>query len=289
MNEENPLNNPISAAEQAGIAAAEAGAAEESAQLAEAAAEAAARDAHSVAQRMEAAAAAAAEEKASIELFELCTAILLAVGAICAGLCGYQNGLWNGNSVAQFTAASIQTTKAAAASAMANALIGHDLHVNIEAKRVVWQALLSKKDSPERDVLFHQAGYLLLHELGPEAFKDLGLPDEATRSAKILGSDDLPEEDLATMTQSELSPKYYAAMYRESMAENAKIEDFLRKASSTSQVSDQFSLVGVFYTISLALAGIGLVFKTRVRWAFFTVGLIIFVSSTVYMSRLQWA
>lgn len=282
MNTNKATTDLKSAVEQAGIAAAEAEAAEESALHAEAAA----RDARIAVEKME---AAAAEAKASIELFELCTAVLLACGAICAGLAGYQNGLWNGNAVAQFTKASVQTTKAASSAAMANAFISHDLHVYIEAKRIIWQGLLSKRDSPERDVFMHQAALLLLHELGPVAYKDLKLPSEAERTAKVVGSDDIAEEDLSPLTQSELTPEYYEAMYRASRAESDKAQEIISQASSTSTVGDQFSLASVFFTISLALAGIGLVFKTRVRWSFFFVGLAIFVYATFYMVRLQWA
>lgn len=268
--------------EQASLAAADAEAAEESAQQAEAAA----RDAQSAVKRM---AAAIAAEKAAIELFELCTAILLACGAIFAGLAGYQNGLWSGNAVSQFTAASIQTTKAASSAAMANALIGHDLHVYIEARRIIWEGLLAKKDSSERDVLMHQASGLLLQELGPLAYQDLGLPDEAARSASTLGTDDLSEQNLAGVTRSTLSDAYYEAMYRESKEESEKAQAIIQQASDTSTVGDQFSLASVFYTVSLALAGIGLVFKTRVRWSFFVVGFGIFICTTVYLTRLKWA
>lgn len=267
--------------EQAAFAAAEAEAAEESALNAEAAA----RDAQSAVKRM---AAAVAAEKAAIELFELCTAILLACGAICAGLAGYQNGLWNGNAVSQFTAASIQTTKAASSAAMANALIGHDLHVYIEARRIIWQGLLAKKDSSERDILMHEASGLLLQELGPVAYQDLGLPDEAARAASTIGTDDLSEQKLAGVTSSTLSDGYYEAMYRESKDENEKAQAIIKQASETSTIGDQFSLASVFYTVSLALAGIGLVFKTRVRWSFFFVGFGIFVFASVYLMRLKW-
>ena len=35
-------------------------------------------------------------------------------------------------------------------------------------------------------------------------------------------------------------------------------------------------------------AGLGLVFKTNMRWAFFALGFVIFVGSTIYMVTLPW-
>ena len=79
------------------------------------------------------------------------------------------------------------------------------------------------------------------------------------------------------------------AMHRESKEENEQAQAIIKEASETSTVGDQFSLAGVFYAVSLALAGIGLVFKTRVRWSFFVVGFGIFVCATVCLTRLKWA
>ena len=52
---------------------------------------------------------------------------------------------------------------------------------------------------------------------------------------------------------------------------------------------DQFDLAGVFYTVALFFAGVGLVFKTSMRWAFFTLGLLVFAGASIFMARLPWA
>jgi hypothetical protein len=54
-------------------------------------------------------------------------------------------------------------------------------------------------------------------------------------------------------------------------------------------VGDQFALDGVYYTMSLFFAGLGLVFKSRVRWGFFSLGTLIFLGALIYLCRLEWA
>ncbi len=53
-------------------------------------------------------------------------------------------------------------------------------------------------------------------------------------------------------------------------------------------MGDEFSLNGVYCTLSLFFAGLGLVFKSRVRWGFFGLGSVIFLGALVYMCRLEW-
>ena len=52
---------------------------------------------------------------------------------------------------------------------------------------------------------------------------------------------------------------------------------------------DQFDLSGVFYTVALFFAGLGLVFKSRARWALFGLGGLVFAGTSVFMAMLPWA
>ena len=58
---------------------------------------------------------------------------------------------------------------------------------------------------------------------------------------------------------------------------------------NANEIGDKFSLDQVIYTISLFFGGLGLVFKTRIRWFFFGAGALVFVCATVFLFRIPWA
>ncbi len=51
---------------------------------------------------------------------------------------------------------------------------------------------------------------------------------------------------------------------------------------------DKFDLAVVFFTVALFFAGLGLVFKTPIRWGFCAVGVVFFLGSTIYIMSLPW-
>ncbi|MBI5488377.1 MAG: hypothetical protein HY905_13675 [Deltaproteobacteria bacterium] len=76
------------------------------------------------------------------------------------------------------------------------------------------------------------------------------------------------------------------AMLTGGFAKAGKRFDEGRDANNT---GDKFGLDSIFYTVCLFLAGIALVFKTKVRWAFFAIGLTSFVGATAYLFTIPWA
>ncbi|MBE7495093.1 MAG: hypothetical protein HS117_09120 [Verrucomicrobiaceae bacterium] len=279
------IHMAVEEAEEAKSAALQA---ESAAEHAEKAAEAAADDAREALQKMEAVEVAAAEEKASIELFELFTAILLGLGATFAGIAGHQSGLWDGNSLEAYSQASTLSTQAADEAGLANAKITHDNNVNLQAQQIIWRAQSMPK-GPDRDFLMHQASVFYLRQASDEAFDALKLPEESRKNFKDLGIEDIPEEVLLDIQRREFSDEYYAAMYASSNARSLESKQKFEEGSHANGAGDYFSLAGVYYSLSLFFAGIGLVFKTRMRWAFFLAGAVIFAGTTVYMSTLEWA
>jgi hypothetical protein len=82
---------------------------------------------------------------------------------------------------------------------------------------------------------------------------------------------------------------YFQWMYEEKVKHTVKAEELFAEGQHAGTVGDKFALNGVYYTLSLFFAGLGLVFKSRVRWGFFALGAIIFLGALVYMCRLEWA
>lgn len=289
MSEESKTQQINMAVEDADEARSAAQHAEHAAEDAERAAEAAAADARDALEKMEAVEEAVQEEKASIELFELCTAILLGLGAIFSGIASHQGGLWDGASLEAYSQASTISTQAADAASLANAIITHDNNVNLQAMQMIWQAQLLPRDSQDREFLLHQASVFYLRQASDEAYSALALPEEARQIYRDSGVENIAEADLLMVQRKEFSPDYYRSMYSESDAKYKEAKVKFDEGSHANNAGDYFSLAGVYYALSLFFAGIGLVFKTGMRWGFFSVGSLIFVGTTIYMFLLEWA
>jgi hypothetical protein len=277
------------AAEEAQDAADAARTAGNAAEAAETAAETAAKNARQALHELEEVQDAAEKKEASSQSFELCTAILLGLGAIFSGVTSHQSGLWDGNSLEAYSQASTICTQAADAASLANAIITHDNNVNLQAMQLIWRAQLLAPESQERGFLLHQASVFYLRQASDEAYDALTLPEEARKTYRESGLENIPEEELLMLQRKEFSPDYYAAMYKDSETKYQEAKAKFDEGSHANSAGDYFSLAGVYYSLSLFFAGIGLVFKTRVRWAFFCLGSLIFIGSTIYLTTLEWA
>ncbi len=280
------INMAVEEADEARVAAVSA---EQAAEGAEKAAEAAAVDARVALEKFEAAEVEAEKKQASIELFELCTAILLGLGAIFSGIASHQGGLWDGASLEAYSQASTISTQAADAASLANAIITHDNNVNLQAMQMIWQAQLLPPDHQDREFLLHQASVFYLRQASDEAYTALGLPEDARKMYKESGIESIPEEELLMVQRKEYNPDYYLAMYSGSDEKYKEAKVKFDEGSHANNAGDYFSLAGVYYALSLFFAGIGLVFKTGMRWWFFSIGFFIFVATTIYMFTLEWA
>ena len=125
-------------------------------------------------EKFEAAEVEAEKKQASIDLFELCTAILLGLGAIFSGIASHQGGLWDGASLEAYSQASTISTQAADAASLANAIIPHN-NVNLQAMQMIWRAPLLPPDHQEREFLPHQASVFSLPQANDSAYPDPGL------------------------------------------------------------------------------------------------------------------
>lgn len=100
---------------------------------------------------------------------------------------------------------------------------------------------------------------------------------------------DIPDEILLASLQTELDDDYID----KALAQGTKMfEDADKKfeeGRTANENGDQFDLAVVFFTVALFFAGLGLVFKTKIRWGFFGAGLILFVGTTIFMMTLPWA
>ncbi|MBL9113037.1 MAG: hypothetical protein JNM74_27365, partial [Myxococcales bacterium] len=78
-------------------------------------------------------------------------------------------------------------------------------------------------------------------------------------------------------------------LYTDAIAQFDAADARFRLGQTANNNGDQFDLAAVFYTVALFFAGLGLVFKTRIRWPFFMLGTLAFIATSVFMAMQPWA
>lgn len=100
---------------------------------------------------------------------------------------------------------------------------------------------------------------------------------------------DIPDEILLASLQTELDDDYIDKALAQGTQMFADADKKFEEGRTANENGDQFDLAVVFLTVALFFAGLGLVFKTKVRWGFFGAGLLLFVGTTIFMMTLPWA
>jgi hypothetical protein len=258
----------------------------------------------------------AADDSKPFDKFELATAILLGLTAVGAALAGLQSGQWGGKQLEGFSASNALTTKAATQYNEDTVLINADYAAVANAKSHILEAR-DARDSTDRERHLDIASYQYTNQMSEAGYKAMGLPtdyyiedeedteaaaaeDTASEAATDEEEDaetaaatalvrDLPDDVLFESLHQELDDDYIEEALQ---AGNKMFEEADQKFEEGRQANangDQFELAGVFFTVALFFAGLGLVFKTRVRWGFFFAGVLIFLGTSVYMSTFPWA
>ena len=93
-------------------------------------------------------------------------------------------------------------------------------------------------------------------------------------------SEALAEEDLIQVLDTELHDKeaYFDDMLSDGTEQFAEADVKFKEGQQANENGDKFDLASVFFAVALFFAGIGLVFKTPLRWAFFSMGSVAFLS-----------
>lgn len=234
------------------------------------------------------------EEDKPFDPFELIVAILLGLGAIGGAWAGFQSGLWGGNQATAYaeagnlmSEAAAIVTEAATQSNDATMTANRDADIDLQVKRAIFEAEESK--DPEALKRAREIGkWFYAEQLSDEAKKFIGFPNKEN-------SEEVTDAELDAALTKELGEKYFDALYAPSLAEYEAAEKKQGEAKSKfyeGQVAnyngDLLSLTGVLYTIAMFLAGVALVFKSKVRWGFAGVAFIAVVGSTIHLVRNPW-
>jgi hypothetical protein len=228
------------------------------------------------------------DEQKPFEFFELVVAILLGIAAVSAAWSSYQSSLWNGKSVEAYGEAATLGTRASTEHDRAEMDIAHDFECDLQGKEKILEAL-DASSAAEKTRFTHLASYLYSVEMSTAAYAQMNLPSDYHTAGDIKKHEGIPLEVLKETLERRLGPAYEDAMLakaREGYTQSDRRFDDGRQASS---LGDRFDLNTVIFTVSLFFAGLGLVFKTRIRWYFVMAGFLVFLSGAVQLIRSPWA
>ncbi|HXU30523.1 MAG TPA: hypothetical protein VN851_08110, partial [Thermoanaerobaculia bacterium] len=112
--------------------------------------------------------------------------------------------------------------------------------------------------------------------------------DPETEAATALERD-IPDEALFASLKQELDDDYIDKALEEGTTMFAEADKKFEEGRVANNNGDGFDLAGVIYTVGLFFAGLGLVFKTRIRWGFFGAGTLVVLGATIFLLTRNWA
>ena len=232
----------------------------------------------------------ASEEKksAAFDWYELAVACLLGLAAIAAAWSSYQSSMWGGKSIEAYGEAATMGTKASTEHDRAEMDMAHDFECDLQAKERILEALDTTNDK-ERVRLLHTASYLYAVEMSQVGYTQIKLPPDYHTAGDLKRHEEIPLEALQAALEKKLGTDYEDAMLAKSKSDYAAADRRFEEGRAASSVGDRFDLDTVIFTVSLFFAGLGLVFKSRIRWYFLISGLLVFSYGVFYLTRTPWA
>jgi hypothetical protein len=222
------------------------------------------------------------------DYFELAVAVLLGLAAIGAAWCSYQSSLWGGKSSEAFGEASVIGTKASTEHERAELDIAHDFDCDLQAKERILEALDSPNET-DKNRLLHLASYLYAVEMSQTGYSRMNLPPEFHTAGDIKKHEGIPVDVLKGTLDRKLGAEYEEAMLAKGKNDYVAADKRFDEGRAAGNNGDRFDLYTVIFTVSLFFAGLGLVFKTRIRWYFIISGALVFVYAAFHLSRTPWA
>jgi len=227
------------------------------------------------------------EETKKLDWFEFSIALLLGLGAIGGAWSAFQGDLWGGASTEGYGEAAMQTTRAATVLNLGFTQLVRDLSLDVDAKRLIAEGVMSR-DETDRTRSFMLASYLYAQQMSDEAYRALELPPVYRTAEGRDAVDHMPIEALEASLVRDLGgdPGYMEEMLRDGTAGFRQAEQRFALAQAANEEGDKFGFAAVLYTIALFLGGIALVFKSRAKWLFATMGACVLLTAIAYMLSL---
>ncbi|HEY8143558.1 MAG TPA: hypothetical protein VIG06_12835 [Kofleriaceae bacterium] len=218
--------------------------------------------------------------------FEVVVAVLIGLGALGGAWASYQANQWGSTSTEKYGHAATTATKGATLFNLGVSTASRDSQLDIQGKELVLRAVTAKNPlDKERDLTI--AKYLYTRQMSDEAYASLGYPAEF-RTEDDDKASSMPEEVLVAGLDRELDEKYLAAMLGGGTQRFGEADKVFQGGQTASGISTRFGINGLFFTITLFLGGVSLVFKSRVRWVFLMLGFLSLALASGYLFTLDW-
>lgn len=227
--------------------------------------------------------------------FEVVAAVLLGIAGILIAVSGLQSAMWSGKMSEHYSSSNKIATAAAAEKSQALITMTKDTSVDVEAK----QQMLEGKQNPaamERTMTI--AAYLYIFQMSSDGYRAMDFPNDLRD--KIRAGDFSPETQnrVSEMLEDSLkgSPEHDLSVHKEyqdrllakSRALSAEADMAFEAGSKANANGDRFSLTNVIFAFSLFFTGLSLIFRTDIRWAIISVGLIFLIGGIVHMALIPW-
>jgi hypothetical protein len=223
----------------------------------------------------------------SSDAFERAVTILLGLAAFSAAWSGYQASLWGGRSVEAYSEAATMSIKASSEHNRAEMDIAHDFESDLQAKERILEAL-DAKAGPDQIRLAHVASYLYAVEMSPIGYAALKLPPEYHTAGDLQKHPGIPLDALEAVLERRLDATYEDAMLARGKTDYAAADQRFEEGRHASTNNDRFELYTVIFTVSLFFGGLGLVFRSRIRWYVLVAATLALVLGAVYLTRTPW-
>jgi hypothetical protein len=223
---------------------------------------------------------------------------------------------------AQMGAAAANVTAAMSTVSQILSVHSHNINIDLQAKQhLVEGAIAFARARAEQGVAedakiqppveaakhFYVAKYLYAVHLDAEYYSAMGFPAEYRGHYKFAA---MPDEVLIAKGNGEIpaavvdkllagarasigvaATAYQQVVDKQTQAGKSQLEAdaHFQVGGKAGTVGDNLGVTGVLYTVALFLAGIGLVFKTRVRWGFAVIGLVALVGATLHLFLQEWS
>jgi len=220
----------------------------------------------------------------------------------------------------QMGEASSNVTEATSTVTQILSVHSHNTSLDIRAKEHLMEGMIAKEmakaglaadakpENPiETEKHYYVAKYLYGVQMDEDYYTALGFPLEYRGTEKFdtmpddllekFGGGEIPdtvvdkmlETSTAALQAAEKSYENVQTKQAEASAKQTEADKHFQEGGKANTLGDNLGFTGVLYTAALFLAGIGLVFKSKVRWGFAALGAIALVGSTIHLFMQQWA
>lgn len=159
----------------------------------------------------------------------------------------------------------------------------------------------------ETEKHYYIAKYLYAVQLDAAYYQALGFPPEYRGADKFeampdeilerFGAAQIPDAIVEKLlvpsarafTSAETTYKAVLQKQAAASAKQAEADRHFEAGGEANTIGDNLGITGVLYTAALFLAGVGLVFRSNVRWGFAGLGFLALVGATVHLFLQQWA